>query len=443
MLVQVALVVFAICAMLSLVVDLGYARLTQAQMQNAADAAAIEGLRKRDAVAGDPVASDLQRRTAASVLVQSVFDDDFDPTNGDADYQIGAGPIIELTDGLTSLHAAQTMTVPATSVYEPELQLNQQNEVHGDMVSGRFCYSADPAPSESVVYTAAGTIVCDEPQSATGSYARNDFNPGVDDTAFLVRLRRSNELQEADVASGGPSLPLTFGKGSLIRGDDSASAYSARRDGLTVRATAIADARPALRVGLPRVAFALPGVTPFALRDTFVQLVTPAGIPARVNPANGLICAGSVATCALANAVGGFAANPSAIGTVGRCVLACLPGETPPVNAAVACASLTSVSGYAPVFAQLTSTSSTRIIGFASLVLNRTAACPAGAATPFSVVISRSASAVAPSNATAVVSGTLLPAGLQPEEIRELLDRNLVGAGRINYGPVLVPVVAR
>src|SRR5688572_22023680 len=48
MLVQVALLVFAFCGLLGLVVDVGYMRLTQSQMQTAADAAALEGLRKRD-----------------------------------------------------------------------------------------------------------------------------------------------------------------------------------------------------------------------------------------------------------------------------------------------------------------------------------------------------------------------------------------------------------
>ena len=48
MLVQIALMVFAFCGLLALVVDVGYARLTQGQMQTAADTAALEGLRKRD-----------------------------------------------------------------------------------------------------------------------------------------------------------------------------------------------------------------------------------------------------------------------------------------------------------------------------------------------------------------------------------------------------------
>ena len=54
------------------------------------------------------------------------------------------------------------------------------------------------------------------------------------------------------MASSGPSLPLTFGKGTTIFGDDPSGGYSVRRDGLTVRATAIASVRPALHVGLPQ-----------------------------------------------------------------------------------------------------------------------------------------------------------------------------------------------
>ena len=48
MLTQFALIVFALCAVLSLIIDVGYARMTQSQMQNAADVAALEGVRSRD-----------------------------------------------------------------------------------------------------------------------------------------------------------------------------------------------------------------------------------------------------------------------------------------------------------------------------------------------------------------------------------------------------------
>ena len=73
MLVQVAFFVFALCGLLSLVIDVGFTRLTQVQLQTAADSAAMEGLRSRDVTvrnaAGaqviDPYASDCLRRAAA------------------------------------------------------------------------------------------------------------------------------------------------------------------------------------------------------------------------------------------------------------------------------------------------------------------------------------------------------------------------------------------
>src|SRR5262249_23603215 len=117
---QVALIAFAFLSLLALIVDLGYARVAQAQMQTAADSAAIEGLRYRDAGAVNAAtgqstpnafASDCVRRAAAHRVVRATFDDDLDPAVEDPDYQFGAGPVIDLTDGQTSLHALQTMSV--------------------------------------------------------------------------------------------------------------------------------------------------------------------------------------------------------------------------------------------------------------------------------------------------------------------------------------------
>src|SRR5262249_9728571 len=135
----------------------------------------------------------------------------------------------------------------------------------------------------------------------------------------LVRLRRSNEFPDFDaqtepeVASSGPSMPLLFGKGTTIDGDAPTGGYSVRRDGFTVRATAIAEIRPALHVGLPQANPAQPGVTPFVLADTFVQTLTPAGTQVAIDPLNGLICSGSgPMTCtgaAPANVVGRFIDN--------------------------------------------------------------------------------------------------------------------------------------
>ena len=338
------------------------------------------------------------------------------------------------------------MSVPDPHVYKPDLQLNQQNEVYGDQVSGRFCYGADPAPSEAAGYGQPGTMVCNTPQTGSGPYARNDFNPGVDDSAFLVRLRRSNEFQdlsgqaELDVASSGPSLPLIFGKGALIRGDDPQSAYSPRRDGLTIRATAIADTRPALRVGLPQST--QPGVTPFTLVDNFVQRLNAGGAPVTINPATGNICTGPPCVGASpANVIGRFV-DSLTDPTRSRWTAISTVGQARPAAVAVACVSVNAFAGYGPVYSLMTS-GTNRVVGFAPVTLTRIGTCPAGVA-PFAATVSRGASAVAPSNATAILfSGLPLPADVQAAELTELVDKNLARNGRIDYGPVLVPVLAR
>ncbi len=478
MLVQLALIVFALCGVASLVVDIGYARLTQGQMQNAADAAALEGLRRRD-VGPTAFASDCLRRAAANRMVRRTFDDNFDPSDRDPDYQFGAGPVIDLTEGVTSVHALQTISVPDPHVYKPDPQLNQQNQVYGDMVSGRFCYTADPVPSEGGTYELQD-IVCTEPQHASGSYSRNDFNPNltsptgpaaltecpaadeapptpfppggtgtlttVDDNAFLVRLRRSNDFQELpgqaeeSIGSSGPSLPLTFGKGTTIHGDDPNSEYSVRRDGLAVRATAIATIRPALHVGLPQTSPVQPGVTNFALVDTCVQAANGAAvtITVNVNPATGMMTrtGAGTPTCATGAVVGRFVANRSAISTVGNAL--------PVAPAPITCAAATSVTGqYGPVSSVMT-TGAPRIIGFARVTFTRVATCPIAPGATFTATITRAVSQVASANAGASLTGALaLPVATTPAAVRELFNKNLVQNGSVNYAPVLVAVLAR
>jgi hypothetical protein len=60
---------------------------------------------------------------------------------------------------------------------------------------------------------------------------------------------------------------------------------------------------------------------------------------------------------------------------------------------------------------------------------------------PFNAAITRRVSTVAASNASAMVSEALPT--VPPAVMTELLQKNLVAAGRPNYGPVLVPVLAR
>ena len=485
MLVQVALLVFALCAVLSMVIDVGYARVTQGQLQNAADAAAVEGLRRRNVgvrnaagqIVDDAFASDCLRRAAANRVVRRMFDDDLDPSNGDPDYQFGAGPVVDLTDGVTSMHALQTISIPETHTYKPDLQMNQGNEVHGDMVSGRFCYTSDPVASEGSAHEALD-IVCMEPQRGVGAFTRNDFNPngtapggpaalsecpapddtlpdpwplsggsltGVDHSAFLVRLRRSNELEEFGnqtepaVASSGPALPLIPGKGAAIYGDVGPG-YSVRRDGLTVRATAIAGVRPALHVGLPVANPAQAGVTPFALADTFVQTLTAAS-QVTINPATGVICTGTacIATTPAASQVGRFVDNLTDT-TRARWRLVTTVGQPLPAAFAVNCALIGTITGYGPVYSAI-GNAALRIIGFSRITLAPDTARPGNACAK---VVTRGPSAVAPTNATATLTGGLpLPVTIQAAAVRELMNKHLQRAGTAVYAPVLVPAIVR
>jgi hypothetical protein len=238
-LVQVALLSFALFAVASIAVDLGYARLTQAQMQNAADSAAIEASRSGS-------------RDEAVEMVDLFFDDNLDPATDEPDRPpAGAGPYIELSGGVTDLQALQS--IGAVGVYNRRRQSgvswidrNEANRIDGDIDQGEFTGCPPAAPT------------CTEQPD----YSRPDFNrasPAPD--SYLVRMRRSNEA-----GANGPSIPFLFGRGTLIHPEP--DGYSARRDGITVRATAIASARPARSVGIS-AGPGLPGVTAFALQRSF------------------------------------------------------------------------------------------------------------------------------------------------------------------------------
>jgi hypothetical protein len=133
--------------------------------------------------------------------------------------------------------------------YHPKLQPNYANESHGDMVAGT--YTGDTASHKK----------------EDKNYVRDDFRAEAG-TAFLVRLRRTSDFQKLDgqsgVSSHGPTLPLLFGRGSTMH-QKPGEEYSVRHHGFTVRATAIADARPALSVGRPQPDVPLPVVAPVGL----------------------------------------------------------------------------------------------------------------------------------------------------------------------------------
>ena len=241
------LVVFLMLVLMGLVgltVDLGMARATQLQLQTSADASALEGLRLRDA-GTTPQLGDLDRRVAAARLASLPFDEDLDPGTPASELVLGGGPVYET--GVGGIDDPQGGLLVTSGPYLPELQLNLAgNLVHGDLVAGTY-EALDPVLPGSSTWHAEGF-----------DYTRSDFVPASavgspSAPSFLVRHRRTHGRQPLDrvagVSSAGPALPFLFGLGSgLLSASDPAS-YDPRRDGLTIRATAIADARPVLSAG--------------------------------------------------------------------------------------------------------------------------------------------------------------------------------------------------
>lgn len=309
-LVLFAMMAIGLFGLAAVVIDLGLARATQAQMQSAVDAAALEGLRFRDdqgfapidsMLTGtplparlDPEERDIERRSRASLLVAARFDDDLDPSNGD-DLELGAGPVVALTGGLAGdLNASALLTVdPANRVYDPVLQLNDlENLVHGDLVAGDWI-ADEPGwtPDPSL-----------ELRHEDRDYIRDDFTaaPSTADasaTAFLARLRRTPASaldEDAGVSSHGPSLPFLFALGSTLREDDDPATlpYAPRIEGIKARATAIADGRVVLAVGQPdpvagpvEVRF---GVTPFSVdRNWWLSIADGTTLTLNVVPLGG------------------------------------------------------------------------------------------------------------------------------------------------------------
>ena len=112
-------------------------------------------------------------------------------------------------------------------------------------------------------------------------YARPDFDPSATDpSSFLVRMRRTHNpggLDEVpDVSSRGGGLPLLLARAGWMKTEDGAAAYSIRRDGVTIRSTAIADAVPALAVGVADLTLTptLAGVAPIAVDLSGWQALT-------------------------------------------------------------------------------------------------------------------------------------------------------------------------
>lgn len=229
MILLAAFILFVFFGFAAAFLDLGSVRLTQTQMMTSVEGSALEGLRFRDApwVDGKVVAVSVGR---------FVFDDDLDPSS--LDHTLGAGPTYELSGGVgATANALQTLEDQGN--YRPHQQLNLFNQRHGDLVEGTY-FSDDLLHLEDA------------------EYERTDFAPFGEleqekPDAFLARLRRTNDFQGLDnvagISSSGPSLPFLFGRAMSMKGNGT---YEPRHHGLSVRATAIADARRVTLAG-PRI----------------------------------------------------------------------------------------------------------------------------------------------------------------------------------------------
>jgi hypothetical protein len=402
MLAQFVLLIWALLAISALAIDMGFVTLTRNEMQTAADSAALEGLRQRDAL------GDALRRNAAAGFVTQTFSEP-DPNS---DRQPGAGPDFTLTGGVTDLNALQTLSVPHPPnpyVYEPALKTNAENQPYGDMVSG--CWK-NPPPGAFA--------------QENSDYARNDFDPAATPAAgpcpadiaaapsFLVRLRRSisgdvnrdNPLDiDATHSSAGKTLPLLFGLGTTVHGDPETSTYSPHVHGITVRATAIANTRPALRVGIADAAHALPGAAPFVLARTSWE---------------GLAAGTYTITADDAGADGFLTASPRT--TVGQVAA----GQAATLTSTGDCTNC--VPGFVPVYQSISG--NLVIVGFGAMKW--------AGVSPGLFVMIRTNSQVAV-NATAHLAGGIpVPAGFSPADLNTLIADNLS-----LDGAVLVPVLAR
>ena len=134
--------------------------------------------------------------------------------------------------------------------YKPSLQTNYpDNAPEGDMLVGTYGQNTVDPPDGAADEGTIGTDISGNP------YHRRDFQ-NTSNQAFLVRMRRtvnsgnpgyntssntSGLDQEAGISSSGPTLPVLFGRGSMMAPSGNAGQLSAA-SGITVRATAIAAA---------------------------------------------------------------------------------------------------------------------------------------------------------------------------------------------------------
>ena len=219
---------FVLIPLMALIMHLGMVTLTRRQMQTAVNGAALEGLRLRDD--GPPEWNDT-------------------PYIADLVDYCGEPPARDTPEYKEWLECARRWSTKRqiSTVYNENLdsgddnpvQLNMDDELYGDMVSGHY--------------------ISDNEHLEDSFYDREDFEPGVTDDTFLVRLRRTDEDQEPNVSSSGPTIPFLFGRSANTRAEyeryalvtEPEALWDRRERGTIVRATSIAQAQPVITVGVP------------------------------------------------------------------------------------------------------------------------------------------------------------------------------------------------
>ena len=185
-----AVTIFALLALLALVLDYGLLVATRRQMQAVVNTAAVEGLRHLTATSDAQAVAAKVNMLASQVVPNGIT---IPTITGQAQNRVVALQPVSLT-------------------FQPNVGNNQA----GDLVSGVY----NPSALHSEV----------------ADYSRTDFSTSsntADNSALLARLRLSDEANAT-----GPSVAALFGlnaEGTLTN---------------RLRATAIADSKPAKRVGV-------------------------------------------------------------------------------------------------------------------------------------------------------------------------------------------------
>lgn len=266
----------------ALTIDMGLVRLSHSLTQNAADTAALEGLRQRDnGDPGDPIARDSNRRIAAKGMVDLAFSDGgnlADPRYVSAGMDFPQDPLADEVNAHQPYDPAAILANP----YRPGVNLQSNYQIQGTQVKAN-CANGDmvagnPSPNPSPLHTEDSQYIRDDftPADNGDCTAAGDPLSSSQANQFLVRLRRTTNpggtydplAQDSvpEVSSSGSTLPLLFGRGTLIERTGVNGAHAPRRDGIAIRATAIANVASALQAG--PAGYGRLGLTSFAIDKT-------------------------------------------------------------------------------------------------------------------------------------------------------------------------------